>query len=72
MSDDVVTNLGVSEVAYLASCFASGDNAELETVELKGTTKVGKEADGIEYERYHLDPDSVMENTLASFYVQID
>ena len=72
VSDNVVTNLGVSEVAYLASCFASGDNAELETVELKGTTKVGKEADGIEYERYHLDPDSVMENTLASFYVQID
>ena len=72
VSDEIVTNLGVSEVAYLATCFATGDNAELETVELKGETSVGREADGIEYERYHLDADSVMENTLASYYVQID
>lgn len=72
VSDDIVTNLGVSEVAYLASHFARGNNAELETVELKGTTSVGKEADGIEYERYHLDPDDVLANTLAAFYTQID
>lgn len=72
VSDDVATNLGVSEVAYLASCFAGGENAELEIASLKGKTKVGREADGIEYERYMLDEDSVMENTLAAFYTQID
>ena len=71
-SDDIVSNLGASEVAYLASCFALGDNADLEIAALKGTTKVGREADGIEYERYYLDEDSVMENTLAAFYTQID
>ena len=71
-SDNIVTNLGASEVAYLASCFATGDNAELEISALKGTTKVGREADGVEYERYYLDKDSVMENTLAAFYTQID
>ena len=71
-SDDIVSNLGASEVAYLASCFALGDNADLEIASLKGTTKVGREADGIEYERYYLDEDSVMENTLAAFYTQID
>lgn len=72
VSDDIVTNLGTSEVAYLLSCFATGDNAELEISALKGETKVGREADGIEYERYILDEDSVMENTLAAFYTQID
>ena len=72
VSDEVVTNLGTSEVAYLASCFATGDNAELEISSLKGKTTVGREADGVEYERYILDEDSVMENTLAAFYTQID
>ena len=71
-SGDIVTNLGASEVAYLASCFVTGDNAELEIASLKGTTKVGREADGVEYERYYLDEESVMENTLAAFYTQID
>ena len=72
VSGDIVTNLGPSEVAYLATCFATGDNAQLEISSLKGKTKVGREADGIEYERYYLDEDSVMENTLAAFYTQID
>lgn len=72
VSDDIVTNLGANEVAYLASCFATGDNAELEISSLKGQTKVGREADGVEYERYYLDTDSVMENTLAAYYTQID
>lgn len=72
LSDGVVTNLGVSEVAYLTSCLATGDTAKLELASLKGTTKVGREADGIEYERYYLDDDSVMENTLAAFYEPID
>ena len=72
VSNDIVTNLGPSEVAYLATCFATGDNAQLEISSLKGETKVGREADGVEYERYYLDEDSVMENTLAAFYTQID
>ncbi len=72
VSGDIVTNLGISEVAYFASCFARGDNAQLEIAALKGETRVAMEADGIEYERYYLDEDSVMENTLAAFYTQID
>lgn len=72
VSGDIVTNLGASEVAYLASCFVTGDNAQLETTQLTGETKVAREADGIEYERYYLDQDSVMQATLDAFYTRID
>lgn len=72
VSGDVVTNLGVSEISYLASCFATGGNAELEIAQLEGTTKVGLEADGEEYEQYHLNRDSVLQNTLEAYYTQKD
>ena len=72
ISADLVTNLGISEVSYLASCFVLGDNAELEVAQLKGKTKVGLEADGEEYEQYHLNKDSVLQNTLAAYYTQKD
>ena len=72
VSDEIATNLGASEIAYLISCFVTGDNAELEIVALEGKTVVGREADGIEYERYMLDQDNVLENTLAAYYTQID
>ena len=72
MSDDITTNLGLPEITYLASCFVTGENAELEISALTGTTEVYTEVDGIEYERYFLDENSVMENTLSSFYTQVD
>ena len=72
ISGDIITNLGVSEISYLASCFAGGGNAELDITQLEGKTKVGREADGEEYEQYHLDKDSVLQNTLEAYYTQKD
>ena len=72
VSRNIVTNLGISEIAYLASCFVTGDNAQIDITSLEGKTEVGREADGIEYERYMLDQDSVMRNTLASYYKRTD
>ncbi len=72
VSDDITTNLGIPEVTYLASCFLQGGNADLQVATLTGTTEVYTEVDGIEYERYLLDEESVMENTLKAFYKQVD
>lgn len=72
VSSGVTTNLGAPEIAYLASCFVAGDNSQLEVSSLTGRTEVAVESDGIEYERYYLDNESVMENTLAAFYTQVD
>jgi hypothetical protein len=44
----------------------------MEISTLKGTTEVAVESNGIEYERYYLDKDSVMQNTLDAFYTRID
>ena len=72
VSDDVVTNIGFPEIAYLATCFVSGGNAEMEISSLTGSTEVAVESNEKEYERYYLDEKSVIQNTLDSFYVQID
>ena len=72
VSGDVVTNVGASEIAYLAYCFVTGNNSSIEVAQLTGTTDVYTETDGIEYERYYLDEASVIENTLASFYTEVD
>ena len=72
VSDDVVTNLGMSEIAYLAYCFSTGGSSGFEMTTLTGTTDVVAEADGEEYERYHLDSASVMQNTLDAFYTRVD
>ena len=72
VSADVTTNLGIPEITYLATCFLNGGNGDLEITTLTGTTELYTESNGIEYERYFLDKDSVMENTLAAFYTQID
>lgn len=72
VSDDIVTNLGMPELAYLATCFATGDNADIEISSLSGTTDVVEESDGVEYERYYLDQDSVVKNMLDAFYTKVD
>ena len=72
MSGDITTNLGAPEVAYLISCFVTGEKGGVDISTIKGTTEVYVESNGIEYERYFLDEESVMENTLAAFYTQVD
>ena len=72
VSGDITTNIGAPEIAYLVSCFMTGENAQLEVSSLTGTTDVYTEENGIEYERYFLNEESVMENTLAAFYTQLD
>ncbi|ACV22302.1 Membrane-bound protein lytR [Slackia heliotrinireducens] len=71
LSADMVTNLGASEVAYMASCLISGENASLDMVSLTGTTEKTDEL-GKPLEFYYLDEDSVTEAVLAAFYTQID
>lgn len=72
VSDEVVTNLGASEVSYLASVFASGKNADLEVVQLEGSTKEGADAYGTVHEHYYLDADSITQTLVDTFYTQID
>jgi len=72
VSENVVTNLGMSEIAYLAYCFSTGGSSGFELTTLTGTTEVVAEADGEEYERYYLDSASVMQNTLDAFYTRVD
>ena len=72
VSDYIETNITLSEVMYLTTCFATGDNATFELRTISGTTETVEEADGIEREHYFLDEDSTIEATLAAFYTQID
>lgn len=72
ISNNSVTNLGVSEISYLASCFVAGGDVDLDITSLKGVTKLESDSDGIERENYYLDRDSVMQCMLDAFYVQID
>ena len=72
MSADITTNLGIPEITYLISYFLAGENADLDIVTLTGVTELYTESDGIEYERYFLDAESVMESTLAAFYTQVN
>ena len=72
ISDNSVTNLGVSEISYLASCFVAEGDVELDITSLKGVTKIETDSDGIDRENYYLDRDSVMQCMLDAFYVQID
>ena len=72
VSGDIVSNMGVPEVTYLAYCFVTGNNADVQISSLTGTTEVYVETDGIEYERYFLDEESVIQSTLEAFYTQVD
>lgn len=72
VSGSTITNLGASEVSYLASCFASGQNAQLDITQLKGKTTVSADANGVEHEHYHLNKDSVTKAMLDAFYTQVD
>lgn len=72
VSDDVVTNFGMSEIAYLAYCFSTGGGSEFELTTLSGTTEIVTEEDGEEYEAYYLDDASVMQSTLDAFYTRVD
>lgn len=72
VKENAVTNLGASEISYLASCFASGKKTSLEVSTITGKTKLETGSDGIELERYYLDDNSVLETVLDLFYTQID
>jgi hypothetical protein len=72
VSDEVTTNLGASEVSYLATVFASGHNGNLDITQLEGTTKEAPDANGVVHEHYYLDSDDVIETMLDTFYTQVD
>lgn len=72
ISDHLVTNLGASEVSYLASTFVNGKNAQLQVTQLKGKTTTSADADGVVHEHYHLNKDSVTQAMLDAFYTQVD
>ena len=72
VADEVTTNLGASEVSYLASVFAKGHNGDLKIVQLEGTTKESADANGVVHEHYYLDADNVTKTMLDTFYTRID
>ena len=72
VSGEVTTNLGASEVSYLASVFASGHNGNLDIVQLKGTTEESPDANGVVHEHYYLDADNVTKTMLETFYTRVD
>ena len=72
VSDEVTTNLGASEVSYLASVFASGGNADLKVTELKGETKEFADDNGVVHEHYYLDSDSITKTLIDTFYTKVD
>ncbi|MDO4399824.1 MAG: LCP family protein [Coriobacteriia bacterium] len=72
VSDEVTTNLGASEVSYLASVFASGGNADLKVTQLKGETKEFADDNGVVHEHYYLDSDSITKTLVDTFYTKVD
>ena len=72
VSDEVTTNLGASEVSYLATVFASGRNGNLDISKLKGKTEESPDANGVVHEHYYLDSEDVVETMLETFYTKID
>lgn len=69
---NTLTNLGTSELAYLASCFVSGGKGSISFTSIEGNTKFMVDADGVEREHVFLDDDSVLKATLAAYYTQVD
>lgn len=69
---NTLTNLGTSELAYLASCFVSGGKGSISFTSIEGKTKFMVDADGVEREHVFLDDDSVLKATLAAYYTQVD
>lgn len=72
VAGEITTNLGASEVSYLASVYASGHNGNLEIVQLTGETKEWADDDGVVHEHYYLDKDSIVKTMLDTFYVRVD
>ena len=66
------TNLTVSDISYLASCYINGDNADVSFVTLTGETQSYEDSDGEVREHIVLDEDSVMQAMLGAFYTQTD
>ena len=64
-----VTNLGASELSYLASCFITGDNATVEMDTLEGTTKLDKTKT---HEEYYLNKGDVLQTMLNTYYTRIN
>ena len=72
VANEVCTNLGASEVSYLATLFTSGHNSNLDIVQLEGTTEESPDANGVVHEHYYLDADSVTKTMLDTFYTRVD
>ena len=72
VSDKMDTNIGASEVTYLASCLVSGDSASTEFITLKGKTKILTDDDGIEREHVFLKRESIMDAITSVFYTKAE
>lgn len=72
IKDNSLTDLGASELAYLASCFAGNGGASTAFTSIEGKTKFMIDADGVEREHVFLDDDSVLQAVLAAYYMQTD
>lgn len=70
VSKHMVTNLGSSEITYLASNLAAGAKGQVSYSQLKGTTTWAKDATGEELERYNLQNGSVKKTALDLFYTE--
>ena len=63
-----VTNLGVSEVSFIASCVAKGSSDTMEFISLKGEAVHDENS---EYEQFILDKDFVYQTVLDVYYEKV-
>ncbi len=72
VSEYSVTNIGASELTYLASVFLAGGKGNVDFNTITGTTKTKVyEEDGLEHEYIVLDKKSVKKAKLAAFYAKV-
>ena len=67
MGNYSTTNLGISEVTYLATVVLGSGSLDLDIVSLQGEM-----VQGYEYAEYYLSDDSVMQTVLDTYYVCVD
>ncbi len=72
VSKYTTTNIGASELTYLATTFLEGGSHQISINELRGTVKSKVyEEDGIRHEYIELSKDSVKETVMKAFYKKI-
>lgn len=70
VSDQMGTNLGASEVTYLAGCLVAGNEASTQFITLTGKTELLTDDDGVQREHVFLSDKSVKEAVMAAYYVK--